>query len=879
MQNIAKWPIQPLAMEASAPKYIRRQDYASPDWLIPKTHLDVQIFDEYACSIITLTLESAGQTVRPLSLQGEHLEFISAVCDGVAVDSQHITLNDDGLVITGLPPRCTLAITSRLNPYTNTALEGLYASGDMLCTQCEPEGFRRIAYFADRPDVMSIFTTRIEADLKYPNLLSNGNLKTTETLDNGRHVAIWHDPHPKPSYLFALVAGDLACVKDRFIRASGQLVELHIYVEHGNEHLTDHAMDSLKASMKWDEDVYGLEYDLDLFQIVAVSHFNMGAMENKGLNIFNSKFVLADEQTATDDDLARVESIVAHEYFHNWTGNRVTCRDWFQLTLKEGLTVFRDQCFSADMHDEGVKRAEDINILRNVQFSEDASPTAHPIRPEQYAEINNFYTPTVYEKGAEIIRMMHQVLGPQAYRKGIDIYFERHDGQAVTCDDFISALDDASDADIRQFEIWYRQAGTPELAARREGKDRLSFSQSLAPTAANTSTDPMPIPVKLGLVGKQGEAIAFSVDGGTSDTEHLVMVDSAHKTVSLSSDNADIADAVPSILRGFSAPVRLVHDLERDEIAHLASFDSDKVNRYEAFQTLYQQAISARLAVACDEQLEDILGQAIARLLDDSQLDDDFKALSLSLPSQAETEQAASMHGYADPVAIYWARMALGAALGRQAAEWITDFISDDTHQDASGSRHLLGRALSLGVLAGDEGCIHRAEMLAVHDNMTVSMAALRALNNSDNHAGERALSKFHDRWQDQPLVMEKWLSLKASSAHSSDIDAVRRLMAHPAFDIGNPNKVRAVLGSFCSANPVHFHHASGSGYRFIAEQMLVLDARNPQIAARLGISLTRYAHYQPERQKLMCDMLQMLNRADLSRDLREMVSKGLTAL
>jgi len=866
-------------MEANSPKYIRRQEYRQPDWLIPRTDLDVQIFDEFAYSIITLTLESTAGSVQPLILQGEHLEFISAVCDGTAIDSQHITLNDEGLVITGLPPRCRLEITSRLNPYTNTALEGLYASGDMLCTQCEPEGFRRIAYFADRPDVMSVFTTRIEADLKYPNLLSNGNLVTTKILGNGRHQAVWHDPHPKPCYLFALVAGDLACVKDRFIRASGQPVDLHIYVEHGNEHLTDHAMASLKASMKWDEEVYGLEYDLDLFQIVAVSHFNMGAMENKGLNIFNSKFVLADESTATDDDLARVESIVAHEYFHNWTGNRVTCRDWFQLTLKEGLTVFRDQCFSADMHDEGVKRAEDINILRNVQFSEDASPTAHPIRPEQYAEINNFYTPTVYEKGAEVIRMMHNVLGAKAYRKGIDLYFERHDGQAVTCDDFISAMDDASDANIRQFEIWYRQAGTPELTARRDGKDRLIFSQSLAPTAANTPTDPMPIPVRLGLVGRQGEAIMFSIDGGVADTEHLVMVDSADKTLTLSSGSAGIADAVPSILRGFSAPVRLVHDLEIDEIAHLASFDSDRVNRYEAFQTLYKQAISARLAARPDGKLEDILGQAIDRLLADSQLNDEFKALALCLPSQAETEQAASMAGYADPVAIYWARMALGAALGRQAEGWIAEFVADETHQHRSASRHLLGRALSLGVLAGNKDCADSAEMLARHDNMTVSMAALRALNNSDHPAGERALSAFHDRWQNHSLVMEKWFALKASSAHSADIDALHRLMAHPGFDIGNPNKVRSVLGSFCSANPVHFHHASGSGYQFIADQLMALDARNPQIAARLGISLTRYAHYQPERQKLMCEALQRLARVELSRDLREVVSKGLTAL
>ncbi len=866
-------------MEANTPHYIRRQDYSQPDWLIPRTHLDVQIFTEYARTSITLSLRSASDIPKPLMLHGEQLDFMSAVCDGVALRAEQFELTDEGMIITGLPAQCELEIISQIDPYHNTALEGLYASGDMLCTQCEPEGFRRIAYFCDRPDVMSIFTTRIEADLAYPTLLSNGNLEQTGQCEGGRHFAIWHDPHPKPSYLFALVAGDLSCVRDEFIRASGQKVALHIYVEAGNEHLTRHAMDSLKASMKWDEDVYGLEYDLDLFQIVAVSHFNMGAMENKGLNIFNSKFVLADEHTATDDDLARVESIVAHEYFHNWTGNRITCRDWFQLTLKEGLTVFRDQCFSADMHDEGVKRAEDVKILRSVQFSEDASPTAHPIRPEQYSEINNFYTPTIYEKGAEVIRMMYHVLGKTAYRKGIDIYVQRHDGQAVTCDAFIAALDAASDADIQAFSIWYRQAGTPELTASRGANNRIIFSQSLAPTAAHTSTDPMPIPIKMGMIDRQGKPICFAIDQGMPATEHLVMLDSRQKTITLSADADELQGAVPSYLREFSAPVRLKHDLTLDEIAHLACFDADNFNRYEAFQTLYKHAISARLLANQDQRLEDILADAIGRLLADASLKDDFKAISISLPSQAETEQATSIGGYVDPVAIYWTKMALGAALGNASEQWIVEFISDESHQHEAGSRHLLGSALSWGVLTGNEDIISRAETLANHENMTISMAALRALNNSEHPARERALSHFHDRWQDQPLVMEKWFSLKACSGYVSDIEEMNRLMAHPAFDFKNPNKVRSVLGSFCSANPVHFHHESGSGYHFIAEQLARLDAQNPQIAARMGISLTRYAHYQPERQKLMCDALRTLAKGSLSRDLNEVVSKGLTSL
>ena len=546
-------------MEArQTPAVIRRQDYTPFGWIIDQTALDVQLFADKAVIAVTLDIRpnrDAGSADK-LLLNGEHQELVSVQVDGVLLEPSRYQLEDGMLVISGLSEGHRVTVTSSHNPYENTALEGLYASGGMLCTQCEPEGFRRICFYPDRPDVMSVFSVRIEADIAWPNLLSNGNLVEKGTAGKGRHFALWHDPHKKPAYLFALVAGDLECVADSFTTASGRHVDLHIYVEKGNANLTRHAMDSLKRSMKWDEDVYGLEYDLDLFQIVAVSHFNMGAMENKGLNIFNSKFVLADALTATDDDLMRVEAIIAHEYFHNWTGNRVTCRDWFQLTLKEGLTVFRDQCFTADMHDAAVKRAEDVATLRAIQFTEDASPTAHPIRPESYSEINNFYTPTVYEKGAEVIRMMYARLGVTGFRAGMDLYFARHDGQAVTCDDFIAAMADANKVDLSSFSLWYRQAGTPQLSAKRLQCDgqhlTLELSQKLAPTAAGTPTDAMPIPVRLGFVAGDGRCLAHSIDSSAPAEEHIVLLEGDKQLVEIRfADGQSAAEAVPSLCVAF----------------------------------------------------------------------------------------------------------------------------------------------------------------------------------------------------------------------------------------------------------------------------------------------------------------------------------------
>ena len=857
-------------METNAePDYIYRTSYTELGWHVSETLLDVAVFDAHADVMITLNVRAVSSEQKTLKLFGENIDLKEILVDGDVLPATGYELKGAELSIFNLPQACRLTISSRCNPYTNTALEGLYASGDMLCTQCEPEGFRRIAFYPDRPDVMSVFTTRIEADKSFPQLLSNGNLTETGEAGEGRHYAIWHDPHPKPSYLFALVAGDLECVADQFITASGRQVDLHIYVEHGNGHLTSHAMESLKASMKWDEDVYGLEYDLDLFQIVAVSHFNMGAMENKGLNIFNSKFVLADAHTATDDDLARVESIIAHEYFHNWTGNRVTCRDWFQLTLKEGLTVFRDQCFSADMHDAGVKRAEDVKMLRTIQFSEDASPTAHPIRPERYAEINNFYTPTIYEKGAEVIRMMHTVLGPDAYRQGIDTYFARHDGQAVTCDDFISALDSVSADDIGAFSVWYQQAGTPHLHITRPRPGILRLRQSLPETKANTSTHPMPVPVRLAFITQDGNEALFSLDGGQDATEHLVMLTTSEQEISYHSDTDDLTQATPSYLRHFSAPVRLYDDLTLDEIAHLCCFDTDKVNRGEAFQKLYHKALTEN----GHDEVESALISAVQTLLADSSVSDQFKAMCLEFPSQSELEQSAHP---VNPIWLFQRRLGLAQMLGDACATWISSFVQASDNQQNPGSRALLQKALFLGVQAGLEDVIAQAGVLADHDNMTVSMAALRALNMTNHPERAEALERFGNRWSEDKLVMEKWFALHASSPYLNGIDGLSKLMCHPQYDPKNPNKIRSVLGSFVAANVMHFHNETGAGYAFIAEQLAGLDKQNPQIAARLALGLTRFSQYHPERQALMCKALHTLHAQNLSKDLNEVVSAGL---
>ena len=819
---------------------------------------------------------------QALWLDGRDITLTSVSLDGRLLAPHDYKVSDRGLKIEGVAEACQIEVKSVCHPDKNTALEGLYLSGGMYCTQCEPEGFRRIGYFPDRPDVMTIFTVRIEAAKIYPQLLSNGNLVETGDVDDYRHYSIWHDPHPKPSYLFAAVIGDLECSRDRFQTKSGRDVDLHIYVEKGNAGLTAHAMDSLKRSMRWDEMVYGLEYDLDLFQIVAVSHFNMGAMENKGLNIFNSKFVLADPNTATDSDLHRVESIIAHEYFHNWTGNRVTCRDWFQLTLKEGLTVYRDQCFSADMHDPVIQRADDVSLLRATQFPEDRSPTAHPIRPESYKEINNFYTATVYEKGAEVIRMLAGFLGDDGFRKGIDLYFARHDGQAVTCDDFVTALADATGTDLMAFLGWYSQAGTPRLTVlRRSGEGAadmmLEFCQETPDTAAKTPRQPLPVPVRLGFVGVGGKPVPFrlTADGAMAD-EHVVLLTTARMVQPIYTNG--ICDAVPSLLRHFSAPVQLVDDLTSAERRHLVAHDADMFTRWDSAQTLFAGAIVANATgeARVDDLLADGLVSGLADSLDDPALLDQFKAGLLGLPPLSVLEARMTP---ADPVALYHARASLEAAIGRALKPQISALLSPSSMarlSETSGGRTLVNRIISLGVAAQCDLAVACATANANHTNMTLSQGALAALNNSGYDARAIALKAFHDRWQHSPLVMEKWFMLEASSAQTGTIEQLQKLMQHPAFDPGNPNKLRAVLGAFMTANQPHFYAADGSGFAFIGDCLIDIDRRNPLLAARMVLPLTRMAHYEAGRQAQMTSVLRKIQRAAGSADLREVVDKAL---
>lgn len=873
----------------------RRENYTPPEFLVDSADLGINIYDHQTIVTTKLVIAPNPNAIvsNVLKLDGRAIQLESVSLDGVQLSADEFELDDNGLYIRGLTGRHTVETITQCHPEANTALEGLYLSGGMYCTQCEPEGFRRIGYFPDRPDVMTVFTVRIEADKRFLQLLSNGNLVETGDCDNNRHFATWHDPHPKPSYLFAAVAGDLDCAVDHFVTMSGRKVDLHIYVEKGNVELTHHAMVSLKRSMRWDEEVYGLEYDLDLFQIVAVSHFNMGAMENKGLNIFNSKFVLADPKTATDTDLHRVESIIAHEYFHNWTGNRVTCRDWFQLTLKEGLTVFRDQCFSADMHDAGIQRADDVSMLRAAQFTEDRSPTAHPIRPESYREINNFYTATVYEKGAEVIRMLAGYLGKDGFRLGTDLYFKRHDGAAVTCDDFIAALADANAADLSAFKDWYKQAGTPVLRATRvtiEGDNGfgIAFDQKIPETAAKTPRLPLPIPVRMGLVGHNGVPVSFRLtpDGPYAD-EHVVLITSKkHLQPVYPQINSKV---VPSLLRNFSAPVILQDDLTPSERLQLLAYDADMFNRWDAAQTLFADQILA-IAIDPDGAFDELamlaLGNALADGLANSDLLDMFKAGLLTLPAISVLE---SRMKPADPIALFYACRKVEAELGRILIPKISavlerhsefaDKSSESTRSDmrtTAGGRALLNRLLSLAVADCDLGAIEFAAAQVHDQNMTLSQGAIAALNHCDHPARITALQHFHDRWRESPLVLEKWFMMESMSVVSGTISRLKSLMNHPAFDENNPNKLRSVLGAFMNGNPVHFYAEDGSGFEFIGQCLIDIDVRNPQLAARMALPLTRIAQYAPQRQAQMKMALRRVQNKAQSNDLREVVDKAL---
>jgi aminopeptidase N len=884
-------------MRTEQPQVIYLKDYQAPEYLIDETHLTFELFEDHTLVHAQLVMRrnpARGAGLPPLKLDGQQLELLRASLDDQELQAGDYQLDADSLTVHPKAERFTLDTSVKIHPERNTALEGLYKSGKMFCTQCEAEGFRKITYYLDRPDVMSTFTTTVIAEQhRYPVLLSNGNPIDSGPAEDGRHWATWEDPFKKPAYLFALVAGDLWCVEDNFVRQSGRDVTLRIYVEPENIDKCEHAMVSLKKSMRWDEEVYGREYDLDIFMIVAVNDFNMGAMENKGLNIFNSSCVLARAETATDAAHQRVEGVVAHEYFHNWSGNRVTCRDWFQLSLKEGFTVFRDAEFSADMNSRTVKRIEDVAYLRTHQFAEDAGPMAHPVRPDSFIEISNFYTLTVYEKGAEVVRMVRTLLGAEGFRKGSDLYFERHDGQAVTTDDFIKAMEDANGVDFTQFKRWYSQAGTPRLEVS-EAYDAtaqtysLTFRQSCPQTPDKAEKLPFVIPVELGLLDAEGNDLPLQLAGeGSADgTSRVLSVTEAEQTFTF---QGIAAKPLPSLLRGFSAPVKLSFPYDRDQLMFLMQHDSDGFNRWEAGQQLSVQVLQELIgqhqrgeALKLDQRLITALGT----VLGNEALDPAMVAEMLSLPGEAYLTEISEV---ADVDAIHAAREFARQQIAEQLfdALWAryqanrevsrsTPYVAAAEH---FARRSLQNIALSYLMLSGKPQVLEATlEQFEHCDNMTERLTALAVLVNSPFEAERaRALESFAEHFKDNPLVMDQWFSVQAASTLPGGLARVKALMQHPAFTLKNPNKVRALIGAFAGQNLINFHAADGSGYRFLADLVIELNALNPQIASRQLAPLTRWRKYDAARQVLMKGELErILASGELSSDVYEVVSKSL---
>ncbi len=876
-------------MRTDQPVTIRLSDYMPPAFLIDRVELAFDLED--AATLVDASLKlrrnpafikAGGDPKAPLALDGEALDLQSITIDGWHVADEALSVNDEGLTIRDVPDAFTLETRVQIDPAGNTRLEGLYRSGSAFCTQCEAEGFRRITYFQDRPDVMTTFKVTIRADKQAcPVLLSNGNLMEEGDLPDGRHYAVWEDPHPKPSYLFALVAGQLEAIRDSFTTASGKAVDLYIYTEPGESGRAAYAMDALIRSMKWDEEVYGLEYDLERFNIVAVSDFNMGAMENKSLNVFNSKYILADPDTATDADYSGIERVVAHEYFHNWTGNRVTCRDWFQLSLKEGLTVFRDQEFSADMRDAAVQRIDDVRALRARQFPEDSGPTAHPIRPDSYIEINNFYTPTIYDKGAEVVRLLHSELGPEGFRKGMDLYIQRHDNQAVTCDDFRNAMADANGVDLSAYAGWYSQAGTPVVEAhgvhdRMSDSYALTLRQKTPPTPGQPHKQPVPIPLSLGLVGPDGEDIPLIGRDGKPLDRPVIRLEKDEQTFIFESVPVE---PTPSINRGFSAPIKLDLQIGDEERGFLAANDTDPFNRWEAMQQLATKSLLARIEDP-DEPWPAALMDALARNVMADELSPAFRAAMLTLPSE---EYLAEQQAIIDPDGIRAAREALRAEIaGQFATKFRAIYDAQRTNEpynpdaESAGRRSLQNVALAY-LTAGPEGTTPAEAQFRSADNMTDRLAALSLLNQNEGPAREEALAAFAARYDTNPLVMDKWFSLQATAPLPGAADRVRKLMEHPRFSITNPNKVRALIGAFAMGNQTGFHAADGSGYAFLAEQIIRLNGLNPQIAARLIGPLGRWRKFDAARQsQIRAALTDIAATPDLAPDLFEVVSKSL---
>ncbi|SNR91187.1 MULTISPECIES: aminopeptidase N [unclassified Azospirillum] len=880
-------------LDTASPKAILLRDYAPPAWWIDQVELDVDLHEDGTRVLSRLSLRrNTGVAATPLVLDGQEMELLSVALDGRLLSPDDYALTPDRLTLTGLPDNAVVEIVTRIHPEKNTALEGLYKSSGNFCTQCEAEGFRKITYFQDRPDVMARYTVRIEADkASYPVLLSNGNLIGEGEAEGGRHWARWEDPWPKPCYLFALVAGKLVHIEDHFETRSGRNVTLRIYVEPGNEDKCGHAMESLKKSMKWDEDVYGLEYDLDIFNIVAVGDFNMGAMENKSLNIFNTKYILARPDTATDTDFLGIESVVAHEYFHNWTGNRVTCRDWFQLSLKEGLTVFRDQEFSADMNSAPVKRIQDVTRLRQVQFAEDAGPTAHPVRPDSYIEINNFYTPTVYEKGAEVLRMYRTLLGAGGYRRGIDLYFQRHDGQAVTTDDFLAAMRDANpDAgvDWEQFRRWYAQAGTPGISGHGvyDASARtytLTLAQSLAPTPGQPEKLPMLVPVALGLVGPDGADLPLRLQGEAAavGTSRVLSLSAAEQSFTF----VDVpARPVPSLFRGFSAPVKLGFDYSDADLTFLMAHDSDAFNRWEAGQTLASRlllSLVADNAAGRDMLVPDSFIAAIGQTLARADEDPAFAALALALPSENYLGQ---LMGVIDVDGIHAARELVRASIGKAHRAALLALYhayregeSFNVSPEAIGRRAARNAALAYLMAAGDaEGKKLALAQYRSATGMTDVITALALIADSDMPERADALAAFAEKWQGEALVMDKWFMIQAGSSRPGVLAEVKELLNHPGFNIRNPNKVYALVGGF-TGNAVAFHAADGSGYQFLADRVIELNKLNPQVASRMAKAFARWRKYGLERQAAAKVALERIaHTPDLSPNVYEIISRSL---
>eukprot|EP01132_Coremiostelium_polycephalum_P011003 gene11003-13477_t len=869
------------------------EDYKPTDFLIPETHLEFSLHPERTIVKSTLHIERRPGVAAdaPLVLDGDELKLIDISIDGVALGDNAYVATPDRLEISALPESGTfkLQITTEVNPTTNRQLTGLYRSSGVYCTQCEAEGFRRITYFYDRPDLLSVYTVRVEADAKEaPLLLANGNPGEKGALADGRHFAVWHDPHPKPAYLFALVAGDLGVITDSFTTASGRPVDLGIYVEHGKEPRALYAMDALKRSMKWDEDVFGREYDLDVFNVVAVSDFNMGAMENKGLNVFNDKYVLADHETATDIDYAGIEAVIAHEYFHNWTGNRITCRDWFQLCLKEGLTVFRDHEFSADMRSRAVKRIAEVKGLKAHQFPEDAGPLAHPVRPRQFREINNFYTATVYEKGSEVVRMIRTILGAELFRKGMDLYFERHDGDAATIEDFIKVFEEASGEDLSQFALWYDQAGTPNLAITYDYDQatqtfEIEIEQSLKATPGQSSKKPMHIPVQFALLGAKGRELRpKSVKGGTvkGDVIHLF------KRKERLSFSGITERPVPSLLRGFSAPVTMTSELTRSDLTFLARHDGDAVNRWQALTQLLTAKLTSnakRVRGGKSATIESSSIKLLGEIAFNSNLDEAFRALCLGLPS--ESDIARELGSNIDPDAILGSREAFILAVAEAHAAKFDQLYDDLDHSgpfkpDATSAGRRALRNVLLDYLSAADGSPKRAAAQFSHaDNMTDRVAALAVLVQrfGDSTQTKNALKAFEDRFGNDALVMDKWFIVQATQPGEGALARVRYLMTHKLFSLDNPNRTRGLIGAFSSGNQTGFNRADGEGYRFFAETILTVDKKNPQLAARLLTAMRSWRSFEAVRREHAREALASIAVVkDLSADVSDIVQRTL---